>query len=103
VGNLSAGIFLPIPRMSTVKFGNGSLFCTPVLRVAACKAGFVGLDSPIPDGTDENQSRETDFLIPPQARRPLHSLYTGGLGFPLAGDLLLGAESKNTIPRGDVS
>jgi hypothetical protein len=40
------------------------------------------------------------FLVPPQDSRPLHSLYTEILGFPLAGRGLVGAESKIRIQIG---
>jgi len=40
LGNLSAGILLSPRRMSTVKIRMGSLFCTPLSRNGAGRAGF---------------------------------------------------------------
>jgi len=40
LGNLTARIFLPLGRMSTVKIRTGSLFRTSPARIGACGAAF---------------------------------------------------------------
>jgi hypothetical protein len=54
LGNLTARIFLPLGRMSTVKIRTGSLFRTSPARIGACGAAFhphTGLAAAFSGGT----------------------------------------------------
>jgi len=84
--NLTGGILLSLGRMSTVKIRAGSLFCT-----SECRKGALG------EGLGEFRPRSVMvFLDSPQLGTPLHSLYTGGRSFALAGSWHQGAKSNQT-------
>jgi hypothetical protein len=84
-GNLTQRILLSPERMSTVKIGAGSLFCTPPSRIGAAEAGF--------------ELWSGVFLSPAQVGTRLHSLYTGVGLLPLAGSGGRGAKSGREFER----